>query len=614
MSDKFLGYGQGSVNLTNGSATIFSATLGAASLTASKPVKTNSVKQLVSANLDIPDINNLQTQLNEKDELTFVEDDTHNNPPSGKVKIYAKTDGGVYKLDSAGNETSLGGGSGGVSTTNPPVLDNALVFYDGTDGTRIKQINGIYYDSLNSALQVDDLETSATFSLNDDLQLISNIQSATQTPNVITDFAGEIHVAKIKSASHNTELEFETGGSATLTADADITLFTGTGDITLNGQNIALACPNTNLTLNGDNVRFLITDTAKDTFGGVDSGINLTTGFNNTSVGYFSLKEATEGKFNSAFGANAGEKLTTGERNTFVGSSSGLLLTTGDNNTAIGAGSSSYNTTGDNNTSIGVDALNGNDGGADNVAIGYTSLYYSSASQNTAIGKACMYNTIAGENNTAIGFEAGNSNTGGNRNIFLGAYSGQQNITGINNSYLGYYSGAVAGVNPVNSTALGAFSTITSNDQIVLGNVDIIEVVSGSDGLCDLGSSSKRFKDLYVAGNIYGGTPYDFSFACTDEVNTITSTGQKMFMRAPRNFNVQKFKVSLNSAGGAGFALNIKKNGTNMVNTITLGTTITTITPFTAVSVSEDDEITVDVSNIGSGTGVGLKVYLIGKT
>jgi len=224
-----------------------------------------------------------------------------------------------------------------------------------------------------------------------------------------------------------------------------------------------------------------------------------------------------------------------------------------------------------------------------------------------------MYNTIAGENNTAIGFEAGISNTGGNRNIFLGAYSGQQNITGINNSYLGYYSGAVAGVNPVNSTALGAFSTITSNDQIVLGNVDIIEIVSGSDGLCDLGSSSKRFKDLYVAGNIYGGTPYDLSFACTDEVNTITSTGQKMYIRAPRDFNVQRFKVSLNTAGGAGFALNIKNNGTNMINTVILGTTITTITPGTPVSVLENDEITVEVSNIGSGTGTGLKVYLIGK-
>jgi hypothetical protein len=113
MSDKFLGSGGGNINLSNGSATIFSATLGANSLDPSRPVKTNSVKQLVSANLDISEVNTLATQLTEKDELTFVEDDTHTNPATGKVKIYAKTDGDLYKLDSLGNETTIGGAGGG---------------------------------------------------------------------------------------------------------------------------------------------------------------------------------------------------------------------------------------------------------------------------------------------------------------------------------------------------------------------------------------------------------------------------------------------------------------------------------------------------------------------
>ena len=74
-----------------------------------QPLKTNSVRQLVSEKLDIADINNLQSTLNN-------------------------------------------------------VLTNPFV------GT----------------LEVTDLETDDTFSLNGELQKISNIQSATQTPDVTT--------------------------------------------------------------------------------------------------------------------------------------------------------------------------------------------------------------------------------------------------------------------------------------------------------------------------------------------------------------------------------------------------------------------------------------------
>lgn len=541
MSDKFLGYGQGSVNLTNGSATIFSATLGAASLTASKPVKTNSVKQLVSANLDIPDINNLQTQLNEKDELTFVEDDTHNNPPSGKVKIYAKTDGGIYKLDSSGNETSLGGGGGGVSTTNPPVLDNALVFYDGTDGTKIKQIDGIYYDSLNSALQVDDLETSATFSLNDELQKISNITVDPLTP-LITDFQGEIHVAKIKSASHNTELEFEAGGSATLTSDADIQLVTGAGDIQLNGNSITLACPVNNLTYNGDNV---VAIDANNVNIGVNAGNNLNTGTDNILIGLNAGVSMTDTFQNIAIGQSAlssitneyadavaigdlSQQLTTGLYNVSVGKDTLRRTTTGQYNTAVGTLSTAFNTTGNNNTAIGYNTLNGLTFGDENTcvgsfcgtkqtiastcvgfeagkdltgsfntAVGWKSLRLSSAVRNTAVGSETLLNNSTGEYNTAIGSDSGVYNSTGNRNTYMGSSSGQENATGDNNTFLGYDTGASIGLNPSNSTALGAFSSITASNQIVLGNPSITQIVSGSDGLCDLGSSSKKFNNIY---------------------------------------------------------------------------------------------------------------------
>ena len=64
MSNRFLLTNGSEVNLSDGSTTLFGATIGGSNLSASMPVKTNSTKQLVSTKLNISDINNLQSQLN----------------------------------------------------------------------------------------------------------------------------------------------------------------------------------------------------------------------------------------------------------------------------------------------------------------------------------------------------------------------------------------------------------------------------------------------------------------------------------------------------------------------------------------------------------------------
>ena len=63
MSDKFLGTGYSNVNLTNGRQQIYASTLGAANLQPSMATKTNTMGQLMSSNLDINDVNNLQSAL-----------------------------------------------------------------------------------------------------------------------------------------------------------------------------------------------------------------------------------------------------------------------------------------------------------------------------------------------------------------------------------------------------------------------------------------------------------------------------------------------------------------------------------------------------------------------
>jgi hypothetical protein len=74
MSDKFLNTGGGSANISNGSATVYAATLGAVSLTASMPIKTNSTKQLVSEKLDINEVPELATgRIYDSTQATYID-------------------------------------------------------------------------------------------------------------------------------------------------------------------------------------------------------------------------------------------------------------------------------------------------------------------------------------------------------------------------------------------------------------------------------------------------------------------------------------------------------------------------------------------------------------
>ena len=65
MSNKFLSTGGAfGANLTDGSVPFYGLSLGAQSLDPSQPIKTNSLRQLVSEKLDITDVNDLENRLN----------------------------------------------------------------------------------------------------------------------------------------------------------------------------------------------------------------------------------------------------------------------------------------------------------------------------------------------------------------------------------------------------------------------------------------------------------------------------------------------------------------------------------------------------------------------
>jgi len=220
-------------------------------------------------------------------------------------------------------------------------------------------------------------------------------------------------------------------------------------------------------------------NTAEGTGALLGLGVN---GFNNTAIGFMSLRNNTQGDANTAVGAGA------------------LFSNRGEGqNTATGAGAL-FNNFGANNTANGAFALYTNGLGSGNTAMGSTALYSNrTAFANTAIGYGALFNNTGedfalGAGNTAIGFEALYNNTTGNSNIALGGYAGWNRTTGDFNIDIG------------NEGVAGESNTIRIGDDSVHG-ATFIAGISGAtasggaavfvDSLGKLGTmtSSARFKE-----------------------------------------------------------------------------------------------------------------------
>ena len=461
MSDKFLGSGQGSVNLSNGSATIYSATLGASSLDPSKPVKTNSVKQLISANLDISEVNSLATQLTEKDELTFVEDNTHTNPATGKQKIYFKTDGNLYKLSSLGVETQIGSGGGGggggdatgtwlfdIKTASPPdantfIMNNTTPASATSIEIRKDDSTGNSFGVLFSTLRNGDqilfndgtnkkLYTLTGVGINNSVYFVFPV--VLEAEDNVIQFSDGVSITTTiliqnpfnQQLNTTSDVEFNSvninSGAFNVSSDGG---FTGTGKTTLirvlnppNGSSYSI-CRDSQVpatATGGGNILL-----------GNNSGNGLTTGYSNVVVG-----------------DGAGRSMTTAQANVIVGSAiSGHLIDTGNNNVIVGA-------------------------------ISGTAL-------------------TSGGLNTIIGRGAGGTLVDGNNNTLLGASSGFNLATNVNYSI-----------------ALGASTQVDTDNTLVIGAsisdiTSINNIIPGRTQLCDIGSTSREFKDVYISGQLNTG-------------------------------------------------------------------------------------------------------------
>lgn len=124
--------------------------------------------------------------------------------------------------------------------------------------------------------------------------------------------------------------------------------------------------------------------------------------------------------------------------------------------------------------------------------------------------------------------------------------------------------------------------------------------------------------DVLEAASSY----YDLPVACSDETTALTAGVGKVTFRAPRAMTLSSVKASLTTAQGSGsiFTVDINKNGVSILSTkITIdntektSTTAATQAVLSSTAIAADDEITIDIDQIGNGTAKGLKVYLIGS-
>lgn len=200
-------------------------------------------------------------------------------------------------------------------------------------------------------------------------------------------------------------------------------------------------------------------------------GANLGTGVT-FSVGISSL---TSGDNNTAVGYNSLYNNTTGNSNTSLGSNSLFSNSRGYQNTAIGFDSLSSNTTGNVNTAIGTFALQNNTISTGNSAVGFMTLRSTTSGNfNTAIGLQSLLSNTTGQYNTGLGVAGLLFNTTGSYNIAIGSESGTYDISnfGVTNSNTSIFIGMQTRPNSDNQSnqiIIGHGATGSGSNSVTLG-------------------------------------------------------------------------------------------------------------------------------------------------
>lgn len=216
-------------------------------------------------------------------------------------------------------------------------------------------------------------------------------------------------------------------------------------------------------------------------------------------------------------------------------------------------------------------------------ATGNSAVVVGQSSNSTAAGGIAIGSTASagGSNGIAIGSFANSANTGSFQvSIGRNAAGSVTEAIAIGNGALASGLRAVALGSSTNASAddatcLGNGATNAVPLSIVLGRAANVNVRPGSDGVCDLGSSAARFKDLYFTGSIrnslsaagnystYGDTSVTNTVVETNISTNASSVGSLVLAAGQPLGMVLQVNLCLAASSVAGDSLTIrfKSNG-----------------------------------------------------
>ena len=185
---------------------------------------------------------------------------------------------------------------------------------------------------------------------------------------------------------------------------------------------------------------------------GIDAGVALTTGFDNTFIGRDACKAMTDSDQMVVIGSGAGQTSSSnGDRGIMIGFEA-HALSMGSRNVTIGYQSMRLSGVG-NSVAIGYQA------GRANTSAGSTFVGYQSGENNQATGAVFVgfesgFSNTSGASNTNVGYQAGYSNTTSAYRTMMGYEAGEFN-TGANNTFIGYHAGTgVSGSSTADRTTI----------------------------------------------------------------------------------------------------------------------------------------------------------------
>ena len=162
--------------------------------------------------------------------------------------------------------------------------------------------------------------------------------------------------------------------------------------------------------------------------------------------------------------------------------------------------------------------------------------------------------------------------------------------------------------------------TTALTNKATLATTDLVYLVSDPSGVP---TSMKATVQAIINAMLADGSALlqHVSFAASDETTALTVGTAKITFRMPFAITVSEISFSVKTAAtGAMLTVDVLKNGVTVFSTVPtfdLGekTTATATTPavISDSAFAADDEITIDITQVGSTVaGAGLKGYFVG--